>query len=197
MESMKSKSFSKKTLLTFCLLLCAGSLFAEIPLSLAWNAGTAAISYGDDIVRSRNSNLRSEKYFHLLLTGDIAARLKLEDFLSVTGGLTASLDFYGKGKYGVLYMDYSPFLGLRFFPGIGGLYFGVDYTIGQRGDILFLADDTQNRFSQWGNGFRFSAEYDFSEHFSGFAPLVSVSYRSMPRGGSRDHLFALALSARF
>lgn len=191
------KSFAKKFLLIFCLLLCACSVFAEIPLSFVWNAGTAAISYGDDLARSRNSNLRSEKYFHLLLTGDVAADLKLDDFLLVSGGLTASLDFYGKNTSGVLYVDYAPFLGLRIFPGIGGLYFGVDYTIGQRGDILFLPDDTRNRFSQWGNGFRFSAEYDFSEHTSGFAPVVSVSYRSMPRGGSRDHLFALALSAKF
>ena len=91
-------------------------------------------------------------------------------------------------------------LGLKVYPGLGGLNLGLAYTLGFRIDNIrtdLLGE--YNNISPWGNGFKFQVEYDFAyEGKSRYYPAVGIYWNLMPRGNnSYDNLIVLYIAANF
>lgn len=182
----------KKFLLFFVLFFIFFPSFAEdSKLKLHWSFGTAAISYGDEVTKVYTEKLFNDDFTRLVLAGELGVSLKLDDSIRFVAGGNLLFDSFVKNSQSVIYLDYAFFGGLRVYPGLGGLNFGLEYNTGRRSNFYNL--DTENALesysTNWGNGFRFVTEYDFSYYTEGFAPVVGISYRREPRGGFADNFF--------
>ena len=91
-------------------------------------------------------------------------------------------------------------LGIKIYPGLGGLNVGLAYTLGFRADNIKVDDIGEyNEISPWGNGFKFQIEYNFAhEGNSPYYPSIGGYWNLMPRGyDSFDNLIVLYISANF
>ena len=91
-------------------------------------------------------------------------------------------------------------LGIKIYPGIGGLNLGLAYTLGLRFDnIRTDSAGEYNDSTPWGNGFKFQVEYNFAhEGTSIYLPSVGGYWNLMPRGNdSYDNLIVLYISSNF
>ncbi len=188
----------KKLLVLTILLASANTLFSQKQdlYFWYWDIGTSAAVYGDNSVIQENNMVHSENITRLIITGDIGAGVDLDDRVRLlTGGIFLT-DIAFNSDVHANRLDYGFFTGVRIYPNLAGLNFGVDYVLGARSDFVKLPGKTDSRLTStpWGNGFRFSAGYDFSYNGHRFAPNVEGSYRMMPRGGSYDHYFSIFLN---
>ena len=91
-------------------------------------------------------------------------------------------------------------LGIKVYPGLGGLNVGLAYTLGFRADNIKVESIGEyNETSPWGNGFKFQVEYNFA-HDGKFRYLPSIGgyWNLMPRGHeSYDNLIVLYIAANF
>lgn len=91
-------------------------------------------------------------------------------------------------------------LGVKFYPGLGGLNIGLAYALGFRYDNIqtFLFGE-YNNCSPWGNGIKVHVEYNFAhEGKSRFLPTIGGYWNLMPRGNySFDNLIVLYVAANF
>ena len=89
-------------------------------------------------------------------------------------------------------------LGIKIYPGLGGLCFGIAYELGFRGEFLKDKEGkTSNEISSWGNGFKTVLEYNFS-HIgkSNHYPTIGTSWNLMPRGhNAYDNIFQFYIAA--
>lgn len=91
-------------------------------------------------------------------------------------------------------------LGIKIYPGLGGLNVGLAYTLGFRADsINSKAAGEHNGSTDWGNGFKLQAEYNFAhEGSSRYLPSIGGYWNLMPRGNdSYDNLIVLYIAANF
>ena len=91
-------------------------------------------------------------------------------------------------------------LGIKIYPGLGGLNVGLAYTLGFRADNIKVDEAGEfNETSPWGNGFKFQLEYNFAhEGSSRYYPSIGGYWNLMPRGyDSYDNLIVLYISANF
>ena len=91
-------------------------------------------------------------------------------------------------------------LGIKVYPGLGGLNVGLAYTLGFRADIIKTDDAGEyNGITGWGNGFKLQVEYNFAhEGKSRYYPSVGGYWNLMPRGhNSYDNLIVLYIAANF
>ena len=91
-------------------------------------------------------------------------------------------------------------LGIKIYPGLGGLNFGLAYTLGLRFDnIKTDSVGDYNDSTPWGNGFKFQVEYNFAhEGSSRYLPSIGGYWNLMPRGNSSyDNLIVLYVAANF
>jgi len=196
--------YFQKYLFTSCIFLCSVSVFAN---STDWfftqtSIGTSAVVYGDESVEEQNDLIKAEgDTFRFVLSSDAAVGVILSPQVRILTGALISTDFCTHGDYYANRIDYGGFTGVRIYTGLAGLVSGVDYVCGRRADYLNLPNGSGSTVSRtsWGNGFRFTAEYDFNngQKAQGWAPVISMSYRRMPRGGSYDHNFTICFKAGF
>lgn len=175
----------KKFISVVILLLAAAVLFADEYVHPLWSLGTSAVFYGDPAIKEMNENLKKQDYMSLVLTGEYGIRAQLDDKIDfvMLGYLT--LDNLAKGNNSILRLDYGLTGGVRLRPGLGGVSLGCEYCTGQRADINSLSSGKpDSSTTQWGNGYRFLFEYDFSSMLNGIAPVLGISYRTMPRGNN-------------
>lgn len=187
-----------KRLLSFCILLCcvtAAAMAYDRP-PVDWNIAFSAVSYGSKDIRDVKSSITSGSYTHMTLSGALGTSGKFDENLFGTLSFTPVADFYTSDVGEAVFLDWCGNAGLRLYPGLGGMNLGVEYSLGIRQDYSKIGSDSANNaFTPWGNGFRFIAEYDFSEDTEGFAPMVGLSWRHMPRGNNvSDNIFSLYLS---
>lgn len=104
------------------------------------------------------------------------------------------------------YSDHFHFsfpLGIKIYPNLGGFNLGLSYVPGFRYDFIkTTAKDTGveiNHTSAWGNGFKFSAEYDFSQKGKQkYYPSVGIAWSHMPRGDNcYDNLILFYINSNF
>lgn len=175
----------KKFIAVTILLLVSVALFADEYVRPLWSLGTSAIFYGDPAIKDMNENLKRQDYKSLVITGEYGLSAQLDnriDFV-LLGYLT--LDNLSNGNSSFLRLDYGITGGARLRPGLGGVSLGCEYCWGQRADINSLVSGTtDSSTTQWGNGYRFLFEYDFSSLLDGIAPVLGISYRTMPRGNN-------------
>lgn len=86
-------------------------------------------------------------------------------------------------------MDLAFSIGVKFYPGLGGLALGLGYSLGTRFDFLLLFPETCEIIepepvnSAWGNGIKILIEYNFSHQSDmHFLPTLGCYWRFMPRG---------------
>lgn len=160
-----------------------------------WSVGTGAVIYGDDEVTQQTQALLDKDTGRFLLTGDVGIGIALDDYIRLSvGGLVLS-DLAFNTAIHANHIDYGFFTGVRIYPNLAGLNFGMDYVLGARADFIKLSDQSEEKTynTVWGNGFRLNIGYDFSYHGIEWAPVVEGSYRLMPRGGYYDNYFSLFL----
>ncbi|HZK20229.1 MAG TPA: hypothetical protein VFC68_05820 [Treponemataceae bacterium] len=161
-----------------------------------FSIGTSAVVYGDEIVKAQNELIKQKgNPFRFVFSTDVSLGLMLDPQVRILTGGTLATDFCFHGDYYANRLDYGFFTGVRIYTGLAGLVAGVDYVCGRRSDYLMLPDDSGAKTfrTSWGNGFRFIAEYDFSNGQAdyGLAPIVTMSWRRMPRGGYYDHNYSV------
>lgn len=184
----------KKIKLIFAFL-CLGMFFQVFAngsdMKIHFGIGTAAISYGDTETKEVVANLLADDFTRLILSSELGVSLKLDKAIRFIAGGNIVYDSFLKGSQSAFYLDYAFFGGLRVYPGLGGFNLGLEYNTGRRANIYNLSDYSvsESYSTNWGNGFRFVAEYDFSYYTEGLAPVVGFSYRRMPRGGFADNFF--------
>ncbi len=91
-------------------------------------------------------------------------------------------------------------LGIKIYPGLGGLNAGLAYTLGVRIDnIKTDKAGSYNGSTPWGNGFKFQVEYNFAHDGSSrYLPSIGGYWNLMPRGNnSYDNLIVLYVAANF
>ena len=147
--------------------------------------------YGSKATRDRNDSLSDIN--QILLSTDAAFLLPANDFVIFAFGGDSVCDFRWHGSDHVYLIDYAFLAGFRVYPNLGGLFASVDYAFGRRTDFFAFGSHHSHDNTEWGNGFKVGIGYDFSYHFSSFAPVIAASLKSMPRGGSRDNLFCITI----
>ncbi len=164
------------------------------------SAGTSAIYYGDESLRLFNTSLLSDGYKRFVFTIDASGGIILDKHVRFSFGSLLNYDSFSQSRYNVIYLDYNFYTGIRVYPALKGFNFGIEYVAGRRSNLvnlpLSLTSDIEAN-TPWGNGFRFSAEYDFMYDTAGLAPMVGVSWRCMPRGEIYDHVFSVFFKMLF
>ena len=180
-----------KLILVLIILSICCKVFADDSISrFHWALGTAAVSYGDSETDSAVEYLSDNDYARLIFSGELGYSFKLDEMIRFIVGGNLVYDSFWKKSQSVFYLDYAVFGGVRVYPGLGGLNFGLEYNTGRRSNFYKLEDiSVDSSSTNWGNGFRFVTEYDFSVNTSGYAPVVGFSYRRMPLGGFADNFF--------
>ncbi len=173
------------------------------------SAGTSAISYGDKGFRDFNKVLLSDDFKRFVFLLDVSGGLRLDEHIRFSFGSILNYDSFTKSSYQALYLDYNFYTGIRIYPELQGLNFGIDYVLGRRSNLFKLpssyidSSSSNNNVTSttthtpWGNGFRLTAEYDFMYDTTGFAPMIGLSWRCMPRGSVYDNVFSVFMKILF
>ena len=163
----------------------------ESKVNFHWGIGTAGISYGDDSTKELVDSFTNNEFSRMILSGELGFSIKLDKSIRFVTGGNVSYDLFIKNSQNASFLDYAFFGGLRVYPNLDGFNVGLEYNIGQRANFYNLEDfEDMSDLTNWGNGFRFVAEYDFSYYTEGLAPVIGLSYRRMPRGGFADNFFS-------
>ena len=157
---------------------------AESDRLVRLDAGVASgyIFYGDEQVPALNENLNNGIYNRFFIGPLISLSFKIAKPCKFVLGSETFFDLAWNGSYYNRHFDYSVYGGIKFYPGLKGFNIGAYYAGGQRLDYSNCCNPGFNSTS-WGNGFRFTLEYDFLyESSSEVMPVFGISYRFMPRG---------------
>lgn len=178
------------------------------------SAGTSAVIYGEEDFRVFNRALLADDFKRFVFTIDAAGGLILDEHVRFSFGSLLNYDSFSLSSYHAIYFDYNFYTGIRIYPELKGLNFGIDYVVGRRSHMFQLpqayytappegtADEQTGPeeidiHTPWGNGFRFTAEYDFMYNSTGLAPMVGISWRCMPRGTVHDNILSIFFKMLF
>ena len=166
-------------------------------------SGSAGLSsglpvYGSNSVISTGSEI--DKGNRVILGSTVALNLNVLKQITFYLGndLVWDITWNASDKSSKLHVSFP--LGIKVYPGIGGLNVGLAYTLGFRADNLKNSTiGTYNDITAWGNGFKFQVEYNFAhEGKSKYFPSIGTYWNLMPRGNnSYDNLIVLYISANF
>ena len=181
----------KLVFLSLFLILTFNGFANDSKVNFHWGIGTAGILYGDDSTKELTKTLTNDEFSRMILSGELGFSIKLDKSIRFVTGGNVSYDLFMKNSQNASFLDYAFFGGLRVYPNLGGFNVGLEYNIGQRANFYNLVDyEATSGLTNWGNGFRFVTEFDFSYYTEGLAPVVGLSYRRMPRGGFADNFFS-------
>ena len=173
----------------FALPLTAGEL------KFTWAAGSSGNIYGDSEFVSRFDSYKERGNKNIVLTGELGMKLSFTDNIAFTLNTYANMDMLTNMSDFCLFLDYGIVGGVRIYPGLGGLNFGMEYATGMRANLIVGETDST---SAWGNGFRFLLEYEFKNLINSFSPSLGFAWRRMPRGNSAaDHILTFYIRAPF
>ena len=185
--------------LIFSFALCFTALSAKENL-ISFTAGLTSgfPIYGTNSVVSTGSEI--EKGNRVILGGTVALNLNLIKQVSFFLGndLLWDVTWNSSEKSSKLHVSFP--LGIKVYPGLGGLNAGLAYTLGFRADSIITDEAGEyNGSSPWGNGFKFQVEYNFAhEGKSRYYPSIGGYWNLMPRGNeSYDNLIVLYIAGNF
>ena len=180
-------------------LLLGSSIFAKEGL-LSFSAGISSglPVYGANSVLSTGTEIPNGN--RMIIGGLASANLNILSQISFYLGndLLWDITWNSAEKSSKLHVSFP--LGIKIFPGVGGLNFGIAYTLGFRVDNIKTSSVGEyNDISFWGNGFKLHVEYDFAhDGKSKYYPSVGTYWNLMPRGNnSWDNLIVLYIAANF
>lgn len=171
-----------------CSLTCIFSAAADEDL-FSFSAGLSSgfPFYGADVTDGKLDKFNdSNKRAIVGALGSV--NLNIADPVTFFAGTDLLTDFNWseENRCHVLSWDFS--LGVKIFPGLGGLDLGLGYVLGYRATYSGkrLKGQTNYReLSSWGNGFKFMAEYNFAHAGnSKFLPTLGIYWKMMPRGNN-------------
>ena len=181
----------KKKILISAIILAIFTLPGFSNTGFEFGIGTGYIFYGGNETKDRNKILGDTN--QSILSTDASFLIPMNEFLIFSLGGDTTFDFRWKGSNHIYLIDYAFLAGFRVYPNFGGLFASVDYALGRRTDFIELEDYDEKESTKWGNGFKITLGYDFSYHLRSLGPLLCMSLKSMPRGGSRDNIFCVSL----
>ena len=180
-------------------LLLGSSIFAKEGL-LSFSAGISSglPVYGANSVLSTGTEIPNGN--RMIIGGLASANLNILSQISFYLGndLLWDITWNSAEKSSKLHVSFP--LGIKIFPGVGGLNFGIAYTLGFRVDNIKTSSIGEyNDISSWGNGFKLHVEYNFAhDGKSKYYPSVGTYWNLMPRGNnSWDNLIVLYIAANF
>ena len=195
--------FNKKLLFIVLILLFSNLVcFAlpENPLALNFSLGTSAIVYGDENIKLERDNYFLEDYSRFVINSEASFQFFFDEFVAFNFGGIVSVDLFKNEKANMFLLKYDIFSGIRIFPTGKGFNFGVDYIYGSYTNFLKVFEEqteeqeaSKNLKSEWSNGFRIVAEYNFIELASKFTPALGCYWQNMPRLNGYDNSFVVYL----
>ena len=174
---------------------CISLASASGKFNFMWAAGSSGTIYGDSDFTTRFDRYKARGCKNIVLSGEFGIRLAFTDNIAFTFNAIVNADTLTNLSDFCLFLDYGLSSGVKIYPGLGGLNFGMEYVTGMRADLVKGETDTS---SSWGNGFRFLLEYEFENLINKFSPSLGFSWRRMPRGNSAaDHILSFYIRAPF
>lgn len=162
-----------------------GVYAAEPKAGLELGIGSGYVFYGDRASKDLVSDMNSNDFSRFILSSDVGFFIPLANIVYFTTNAELMSDLFWKGNEKCYFFDYAFNTGLRMYPGLGGLAFGVAYSLGRRTSVIDLDSVGSDTVStSWGNGFRFDVVYDIRYGKEGVSPVVGAYWRHMPRGDS-------------
>lgn len=183
--------FIPKVVLVLISLFLVGGLSAdERVFSVHASVGTSAIFQTDEQLTEFKQNLLSNDFKRIVLYMDTGIGLRIDPNISLLAGGILLPDWYFQDENYSCYLNYDFYFGIRVNLNDTGFIVGVDYLFGNRNDIYSLDEsfaEIPKVNTAWGNGFRLTTEYDFSNGNQGLAPCVGFSWLNIPRYESYDN----------
>ena len=185
--------------LIFSFALCFTALSAKENL-ISFTAGLTSgfPIYGTNSVVSTGSEI--EKGNRVILGTLTTVNLNVAEQVSffVGNDLLWDLTWNASENSNKLHVSFP--LGIKVYPNLGGLNFGLAYTLGFRNDrIKTKSSGTYNGSTVWGNGFKFHIEYNFAhEGAYRYLPSIGGYWNLMPRGKySYDNLIVMYVAINY
>ena len=186
------------TLIFTALLTCSLSFADEKLFSFSAGLSSGVPIYGTDSVVSTGSEI--EKGNRIILGLNTTVNVNPINQVSFYVGNDTLWDYTWNASEKSSKVHLSFPLGIKIYPGLGGLNLGLAYTLGLRFDnIRTDVAGEYNDSTPWGNGFKFQVEYNFAhEGSSMYLPSVGGYWNLMPRGNSSyDNLIVLYVAVNF
>lgn len=162
-----------------------GLFAAEPKAGLELGIGSGYVFYGDKATKDMVSDMNGSDFSRFIISSDVGFFIPMADIVYFTTSAEMMSDLFWKGDQNCYFFDYAFNAGLRMYPGLGGVAFGVAYSLGRRTSVIDLDDIGSKTVStSWGNGFRFDVEYDIRYGKEGLSPVIGAYWRHMPRGDS-------------
>ena len=182
------------TSLVTCSALCA----EERLISISAGLSSGLPVYGTDSVAATGSEI--DKGNRVILGSMVAVNLNIlkQTTFYLGNDLLWDITWNASEKASMLHVSFP--LGLKIYPGLGGLNVGLAYTLGIRADnIKINGAGEYNETTPWGNGFKFHVEYNFAhDGNSRYLPSIGGYWNLMPRGhDSYDNLLVLYVAGNF
>ena len=153
--------------------------------------------YGTDSVPESMNTINTD---HRVIIGALTSiNINVIKQITFFGGGDILADFNWKDTSYAHHLHVSFPLGIKVYPGIGGLNLGLSYNLGFRSDFSKTISGKQSNIAAWGNGFRLSVEYNFAhEGKSKYLPSIGCNWNFMPRGNnSYDNLIVFYITENF
>ena len=186
------------TLIFTALLTCSLSFAGEKLFSFSAGLSSGVPIYGTDSVVSTGSEI--EKGNRIILGLNTTVNVNPINQVSFYVGNDTLWDYTWNASEKSSKVHLSFPLGIKIYPGLGGLNLGLAYTLGLRFDnIRTDVAGEYNDSTPWGNGFKFQVEYNFAhEGNSMYLPSVGGYWNLMPRGNSSyDNQIVLYVAMNF
>ena len=179
-------------------LFCTAFFAKEKLFSFSLGLSSGFPIYGEKSVLSNGSEIY--KGNHVIIGGTGTVNLNLTKQISFYLGNDTLWDITWNNSEKSSKVHISFPLGIKIYPGLGGLNLGLAYTLGFRADnINTNTIKDYNEISPWGNGFKVQIEYNFAHNGkSQYYPSLGGYWNLMPRGNkSWDNLIVLYIAANF
>jgi len=190
------KKITLSILLSIFLCFAASAQENLITMNLSLSSGIPF--YGNQHLNTAASIIETDK--RVIVGTALNANLNILKQVSFYLGAELLTDF-NWNDYSYKHFLHTGFpLGIKIYPGLGGLNFGLAYELGFRSDFYQLPDGVKiNNSMAWGNGFKLHIEYNFA-HTSNIKqlPIIGCSWNLMPRGNyTYDNLLLFYLALNF
>jgi len=174
--------------------------FAVMPNIVDFTGGlsTGIPFYGNETFKEPLSEIQNP---NRILIGTFSnVNINPSKYVTFFAGAELLSDFCWNSEINSTILNVDFPLGLKIYPGLGGLNFGLAYTLGFN-SMMYKdsAGDKHNLISPWGNGFKLFFEYDFSRITkSKYIPGLGSSWSLMPRGNySYDNILTFYIIEHF
>ena len=162
----------KLSALILTVLITCTALFADENLfSFSIGLSSGIPIYGSGSVISTGSEI--DKPSRVIIGTTAALNLNIIKQVSFFTGGDVLFDFVWDSNQYANKIHVAFPLGLKIYPGLGGLNAGLAYTLGFRTDSIKTSEHEHEGITTWGNGFKFSIEYNFAhDGNSRFLPSI-------------------------